>query len=53
VSPDNDAQRLRFGDVAAFENRPPGTAPKFINKNSLFIQMLGVIHRLEVKLNSE
>jgi len=30
-------QRLRLGDVAAFENRQPVTAAKFINKSSLFI----------------
>lgn len=39
--------------MAAFENRRPVTAAKFINKNSLFILLLGVIHRLELKLISE
>jgi hypothetical protein len=39
--------------VAVFENRQPVTAAKFINKNSLFIQLLGVVRRLELKLNSE
>jgi hypothetical protein len=45
--------RLRLGDVAVFENRPPVTAAKFINKSSLFILLLGVIRRLELKLNCE
>jgi hypothetical protein len=45
--------RLRIGDVAAFENRQPVTAAKFITKSSLFILLLGVIRRLELKLNSE
>jgi len=49
----DDAQRTRLGDVAVFENRQPGTAAKFINKCSLFIQLLGVIRRLELKPNSE
>ena len=48
-----DAQRTRLGDVAVFENRQPVTAAKFINKNSLFILLLGVIRRLELKPNSE
>jgi hypothetical protein len=39
--------------VAAFENRQPVTAAKFINKSSLFILLLGVIRRLELKPNSE
>jgi len=39
--------------VAAFENRQPATAFKFINKSSLFILLLGVIRRLELKLISE
>ncbi len=39
-------------DVAAFENRQPVTAAKFINKSSLFILLLCVI-RLEQKPNSE
>ena len=46
-------QRLRLGDVAVFENRQPVTAAKFITKSSLFILMLGVIRRLELKQNSE
>ena len=41
---------VRLGDVAAFENRQPVTAAKFINKSSLSIQLLGVIRRLELKL---
>jgi hypothetical protein len=45
--------RTRLGDVAAFENRQPVTAAKFINKSSLFILLLGVIRRLELKPNSE
>jgi len=40
-------------DVAAFENRQPVTAAKFINKSSLFILLLGVIRRLELKTSSE
>jgi hypothetical protein len=39
--------------VAAFENRQPVTAAKFINKSSLFILLLGVIRRLELKPISE
>jgi hypothetical protein len=39
--------------VAVFENRQPETGAKFINKCSLFILLLGVIRRLELKLNSE
>jgi hypothetical protein len=39
--------------VAVFENRQPETAAKFINKSSLVIQLLGVIRRMELKLNSE
>jgi len=46
-------QRTRLGDVAAFENRQPVTAAKFITKCSLFILLLGVIRRLELKPNSE
>ena len=42
-----------LGDVAAFENRQPVTAAKFINKSSLSIQLLGVIRRLELKPISE
>ena len=49
----NDAQRTRLGDVAVFENRQPVTAAKFITKSSLFILLLGVIRRLELKPNSE
>ncbi len=44
---------VRLGDVAAFENRQPVTKAKFINKSSLFIQVPGVIRRLEIKLISE
>ncbi|CAN5355382.1 hypothetical protein BH23BAC1_BH23BAC1_44630 [soil metagenome] len=44
---------VRLGDVAAFENRQPVTAAKFINKSSLFILLLGAIRRLELKPNSE
>jgi hypothetical protein len=39
--------------VAAFENRPPVTAAKFMDKSSLFILLLGFIRRLELKPNSE
>jgi len=39
--------------VAAFENRQPVTAAKFITKSSLFILLLGIIRRLELKLISE
>jgi hypothetical protein len=39
--------------VAAFENRQPVTAAKFLNISSLFILLLGVIRRLELKPNSE
>jgi hypothetical protein len=39
--------------VAAFENRQPVTAAKFINKSSLFIPLLGFIRRLELKPISE
>jgi hypothetical protein len=39
--------------VAAFENRQPVTAAKFITKSSLFILLPGVIRRLELKANSE
>jgi hypothetical protein len=46
-------QRTRLGDVAVFENRQPVTAAKFITKSSLFILLLGVIRRLELKPNSE
>ena len=46
-------QRLRLGDVAVFENRQSITTAKFINKRSLFILLLGVIRRLELKPNSE
>jgi hypothetical protein len=35
--------------VAAFENRQPVTAAKFITKSSLFILLLGVIRRLELE----
>jgi hypothetical protein len=39
--------------VAAFENRQPVTKAKFINESSLFILLLGVIRRLELKPNSQ
>jgi len=39
--------------LAVFENRQPVTEAKFINKSSLFILLLGVIRRLELKPNSE
>jgi hypothetical protein len=48
-----DAQRTRLADVAVFENRQPVTAPKFLNKSSLFILLLGVNRRLEMKSISE
>jgi hypothetical protein len=44
------AHNGKLGDVAAFENRQPITAAKFITKSSLFILLLGVIRRLELKL---
>jgi hypothetical protein len=47
------SQRTRLGDVAAFENRQPVTEAKFINKSSLFILLLGVIRRLDMKPISE
>jgi len=46
-------QRLGLGDVAAFENRQPVTAAIFLNKSSLFILLVGVIHQLELKPISE
>ena len=46
-------QRSRLGDVVVFENRQTVTAAKFITKSSLFIQLLGVNRRLELKPNSE
>jgi hypothetical protein len=49
----NGRERLRLGDVAVFENRQLVTAAKFITKSSLFILLLGIIRRLELKLNSE
>jgi hypothetical protein len=49
----NDAQRLRLGDVAAFENRQPVTADKFINKSLLFVLLVGAIRLLELKPISE
>jgi hypothetical protein len=39
--------------MAAFENRQPVTAAKFKNKSTLFIQLFGVIRRLELKPISE
>jgi hypothetical protein len=45
--------RLLLGDVAAFENRQPVTAAKFITKSSLFILLLGFIRRPELKPNRE
>jgi hypothetical protein len=44
---------LGLGDMAAFENRQPVTATRFINKNSLFILFLGIIRLLELMVNSE
>jgi hypothetical protein len=46
-------QRPRLGNVAIFENRQLVTAAKFINKSSLYILLLGVIRRLELKPISE
>jgi hypothetical protein len=43
----------RLGDVAAFENRQPVTAAKFIIKSSLFFLLLGVIRQLGLKPNNE
>jgi hypothetical protein len=42
-----------LGDVAVFENHQSVTTAKFINKSSLFILMLGIIRRLELKPISE
>jgi len=59
ATPINSSNRLRkisFArpkDVAAFEDRQPVTAAKFINKSSLFILLLNVIRRLELKSISE
>jgi hypothetical protein len=39
--------------VAAFENRQPVTASKFITKSPLFILLLGFIRLLELKPISE
>jgi hypothetical protein len=39
--------------VVVFENRQPVTAAKFIIKSSLFILLLGIIRRLELKPISE
>ena len=39
--------------MAVFENLQPVTEAKFINNSSLFILLLGVIRRLEMKLISE
>jgi hypothetical protein len=39
--------------VVVFENRQPVTAAKFRTKSSLFILLLGVIRRLELKPNRE
>ncbi len=39
--------------MAVFENRQPLTEAKFINKSLLFILLLGVIRRLELKPISE
>jgi len=47
------ANGLALGDVVVFENRQPVTAAKFINKSSLFILLLGLIRRLNLKPNSE
>jgi hypothetical protein len=44
---------FRLCEVAAFENRQPVTEAKFINKNSLFILLLGVIRQLKLKPISE
>ena len=52
-SSQNGYQRTRLGDVAAFKNRQPVTAAKFITKSLLFNLLLGVIRRTELKLISE
>jgi hypothetical protein len=49
----SSGNRLRPGDVAAFENHRPVTAAKCITKSLLFILLLGFIRRLELKLISE
>lgn len=47
------AKKPRPGDVEAIEIRQPVTAAKFIIKRSLFVQLLGVIHRQVLKQISE
>ena len=47
------ANRLGLGDVVVVENHQPVTATKFINKSSLFILLLGIIRRLDLKPISE
>jgi hypothetical protein len=39
----------KLGDVVVFEIRQTVTEAKFINKNSLFILLPGIIRRLELK----
>ena len=46
-------EHRKLGDVAVFENRQPVTEAKFITKSSLFILLLGVIRRLELKPNRQ
>jgi hypothetical protein len=40
-------------DVSVFENRGPGTAHEFIDKNSLLILSFTLIRRMNLKLDSE
>jgi len=47
------SQRLRLGDVAAFENRQFVTAAKFINKSSLLFCCSALFVKLEPKPISE
>ena len=47
------SQHPGLGDVAVFKNRQPVTVAKFINKSSLLILLLDVIHRLQLNQNSE
>jgi hypothetical protein len=49
----NSSQRSGLGDVAVFKNCQPVTAAEFITKCSLFVLLVSVIHRLELKSNSE
>jgi hypothetical protein len=47
------SQRYGLAMWRNLKNVQPATEAKFINKSSLTISLLGVIRRLELKLNSE